>query len=269
VEKRGILIEPEIFTKIKNQLFQLEMEEDVKVLYACESGSRAWGFPSADSDYDIRLIYLRKPAWYLSIDPGRDVIEWEIKNGIDLSGWDLKKALPLFRKSNPPLIEWLGSPIVYLEQYSIVQQMRDLLNYYFSPTASMYHYLHMVENTKSTYLNRNMINTKKYFYALRPLLACMWLEQERGPVPTEFQRLVDTIITDRQLKESICELIETKKSGKEMSSGSRIPEISEFIEFHFDRLNGKNFDLVKNDGITEELDSLFRSALREVWGPEF
>src|SRR4030065_2466253 len=128
---------------IRAHLGQIEADENVKVVYACESGSRAWGFPSADSDYDVRFLYVRPVEWYLSIDEKRDVIERLVSEGLDINGWDLKKALGLFRKSNPPLLEWLGSPIVYLEKYSGAAKMRQRAPEYYSPTAYLYHYLHM------------------------------------------------------------------------------------------------------------------------------
>lgn len=158
--------------KIIARLNNVETEECVKILYACESGSRAWGFPSADSDFDVRFLYLHPKDWYLSIDleQKRDVIERPISDQIDLSGWDLRKALWLFRKSNPPLLEWLGSPIVYWERYSTATQMRQLAETYYSPKACMYHYLHMARGNYREYLKGEHVWIKKYFYVLRPIL---------------------------------------------------------------------------------------------------
>ena len=107
---------------IKANLAEIEARENVRIVYACESGSRAWGFPSSDSDYDVRFIYLHPLEWYLSIVDKRDVIEDPITGQLDVNGWDLRKALQLFRKSNPPLFEWLNSPIVYLEKYSVASR---------------------------------------------------------------------------------------------------------------------------------------------------
>ncbi len=86
---------------IKAGLAEIEAQENVRIVYACESGSRAWGFPSSDSDYDVRFIYLHPLEWYLSIEKRRDVIERPITGVLDVNGWDLRKALQLFRKSNP------------------------------------------------------------------------------------------------------------------------------------------------------------------------
>ena len=121
-------IAPRILQEILVRLNAVEKDEGVKILYACESGSRAWGFPSRDSDYDVRFVYVHPAEWYLSIDleKKRDVIERPITDQIDLNGWDLRKALGLYRKSNPPLLEWLNSPIVYWETYGVAAKLRDV-----------------------------------------------------------------------------------------------------------------------------------------------
>ena len=178
-------------SQILSRLHEIEAGENVRIVYACESGSRAWGFPSADSDYDIRFLYVRPMEWYLSIDVKRDVIERPVQDGLDISGWDLKKALRLFCKSNPPLLEWLGSPIVYLEQYSAAESMRGLLPDYYSPTTCLHHYLRMARGNYREYLKGDVVWIKKYFYVLRPILAMNWIERVWGVVPTDFNILVD------------------------------------------------------------------------------
>jgi predicted nucleotidyltransferase len=103
----------DVHQQILEELKRIEKEEGVRILYACESGSRAWGFPSKDSDYDVRFIYIRPVDWYVSIYDKRDVIERPISDMLDINGWDLRKALNLFRKSNPPLLEWLKSTMPF------------------------------------------------------------------------------------------------------------------------------------------------------------
>lgn len=111
-----------MFDRIKEKLLEIQEREGVFIFYACESGSRAWGFPSVNSDYDVRFLYTRERHFYLSIDveDRRDVIELPIDDELDISGWDLRKALRLLRKSNPPLLEWLSSPIVYLQDEEMI-----------------------------------------------------------------------------------------------------------------------------------------------------
>ena len=157
--------------KVKTVLSEIESQKDVTVLYACESGSRAWGFPSEDSDYDVRFIYLRPRDWYLSVDfeRKRDVIELPISGKLDISGWDFRKALQLFYKSSPVLLEWLGSPIVYLEAYSTASKLRELAKTHYSATACMYHYLSMAKNN---YRDSLRGETVKKILRLAPYPCC-------------------------------------------------------------------------------------------------
>jgi len=112
--------------QIRKELIKIEEKKNIRILYAVESGSRAWGFASTDSDWDVRFLYIHDQDWYLSIDDKEDNYEKILPNNIDLSGWELRKTLKLFRKSNPPLLEWLRSPIIYLEKYSTANQLREL-----------------------------------------------------------------------------------------------------------------------------------------------
>ncbi|MEM7539670.1 MAG: nucleotidyltransferase domain-containing protein, partial [Chloroflexota bacterium] len=148
------MIQMSIQTEIQAELQKLTHDFDVSVLYACESGSRAWGFPSKDSDYDVRFVYTHRPEWYLSmnLEHKRDVIELPINDVLDINGWDLRKALKLYRKSNPPLLEWLGSPIVYNEQGQLADKLRALATQYYSPISCMYHYFHMAKGNYREYL---------------------------------------------------------------------------------------------------------------------
>jgi predicted nucleotidyltransferase len=252
--------------EILRRLSQIEEDEKVHIFYACESGSRAWGFPSADSDYDVRFLYLRSKNWYLSIDveDKRDVIERPINDELDISGWDLRKALKLLRKSNPPLLEWLNSPIVYQEKYEITKRFRELVPEFYSPVACAHHYLHMAQGNYREYLRGDEVRVKKYFYVLRPLLAINWIEQESDVMPMEFGALVERSVRSPELRRAIEELLERKKAGQELDSGPRIEVISEFIERELRRLETelKVDERVKPD--SEKLNKFFRSALDEV-----
>jgi predicted nucleotidyltransferase len=254
-------------------IHEIEDEEQVKAFYACESGSRAWGFPSTDSDYDVRFIYLHPRDWYLSVDleQKRDVIERPIDNMLDINGWDLRKALKLLRKGNPPLMEWLGSPIVYREQFTVAEQMRDLMARYYSPIASLYHYFRMAEGNYRSYLKGPEVWIKKYFYVLRPLLAIRWIERDLGIVPMEFSVLVDKVVDSPAIKGEIQKLIESKRRGEELDQGPRIVAISDFVEAEMARLDRvqieAQYSFNKSAGPSDEFSRVFRSALDEVWQP--
>lgn len=252
---------------IQERLVTIEREEKVVVCLAVESGSRAWGFASADSDYDVRFIYVHRPEWYLSIDleDRRDVIERPIEGKLDVSGWDIRKALKLFRKSNPPLIEWLQCPLVYTERSSLATRLRSLLPTYYSPSASYHHYCHMAQNNFREYLKGDIVRLKKYFYALRPLLAIRWIEADLGPVPIEFGRLVEATIRDVRLRKEIDSLLTAKKAGAELDRGPRIEPISRFIENEMARHEQALGQKPSPAPPPDALNDLFRDLLKEVW----
>jgi len=252
-------------SQILSRLHEIEAEENVRIVYACESGSRAWGFPSADSDYDVRFLYVRPMEWYLSIDVKRDVIERPVQDGLDISGWDLKKALRLFCKSNPPLLEWLGSPIVYLEQYSAAESMRGLLPDYYSPTTCLHHYLHMARGNYREYLKGDVVWIKKYFYVLRPILAMNWIERVWGVVPTDFNILVDKRAIEPPVAKEIARLLAAKRAGTELDRGPRIETLSRFIAMELDRWEKNSVIHQKHPINSGKLDELFRTTLTKAW----
>lgn len=253
--------------RIIAELLEIERAEGVRIFYACESGSRAWGFPSADSDYDVRFLYVRPVEWYLSIDveTKRDVIERPITDVLDINGWDLRKALQLLRKSNPPLLEWLNSPIVYLQKTSIAEALRELAPQCYSPIACLYHYLHMARGNYRDYLKGDIVRVKKYFYALRPVLACKWIEAGYGVAPVEFSQLVERMIDDPHLKRIVCELVERKRAGEELDREPRIPELSDYIGGELERLERATVGQRAEKPDTEKLNRVFRESLAEAW----
>lgn len=253
-------------TLILQQLDIIEHAFGVRILYACESGSRAWGFASQDSDWDVRFIYGHLPEWYLSIDVERkrDVIE-QMVGKFDLSGWDLRKSLWLFHKSNPPLIEWLTSPLVYVDRYDLAAKLRTLLGVYYSPAACRHHYLHMARGNFREYLRGDIVRTKKYLYVLRPLLALRWIETNGGPPPMLFSSLVDGLLPHGPLRSAVQDLLARKKSGRELNEGPRIDVLSEFLEAELARLERdmKNVGHEKKPS-TEALNELFMALVGEI-----
>lgn len=252
--------------KIIEELKNIEVTYGVKILFACESGSRAWGFPSKDSDYDVRFIYIHPPEWYLSIVEKRDVIELPINNLLDINGWDIRKTLNLFRKSNPPLLEWLKSEIVYYQNFSFVDRLRDISSEVFSPKSCMYHYLSMARGNYREFLQGEKVKIKKYFYVLRPVLACKWIEKYNTMPPILFQELVQDIVPNGKLHSEITNLLERKIKGDELDYEPRINVINEFIEKEIEHINKFiNISQSSKENLTEKLDNLFRETLKEVY----
>ena len=221
---------------IRSALNQLAASHNVRILLAVESGSRAWGFASTDSDYDVRFIYAHPADWYVSVETKRDVIEATFEGDIDAAGWDVRKALGLLRKSNPPLLEWLRSPIIYTEDTAFAETLRRLAGTYYSPDRCFQHYLHMAEGNFRDYLQHEMVWLKKYLYVLRPVCACRWIERGLGPVPMEFTELVRHTVDDPSLRSAIDELVARKRSAEELDRAPRIRAISTFIEAELTRL---------------------------------
>ena len=252
--------------EIRDNLNRIEQENNVRILYAVESGSRAWGFASKDSDFDVRFIYIHPVEWYLSIRKRRDVIECPIFGDLDINGWDLPKALGLFRKSNPPLLEWLGSPHMYLDRHDLAIRLRELMSAYYSPKRCMLHYLHMARGNFREYLKGNVVRIKKYFYVLRPVLACMWIEKHNTMPPTEFAVVYKDAGLSPSLQTEIDNLLIRKMAGNEMNMEPRIEVINAFLEQQIEHCSLFVEGMDTADVDESVLDTLFREMLVAVWG---
>ena len=226
-------IEPAMRAQIMDALRDIEAKNDVSVLFACESGSRGWGFASPDSDYDVRFIYVNRLPWYLTVQPRRDVIEVPISGDLDINGWDLRKALGLMRESNPTLLEWLRSPIVYRDDAVAMQRFRALSEAVFSNARGWHHYSSMAKKNFREHLQADEVRYKKYLYVLRPLLAARWIRSQPGVPPMRFadlaQRTLDPV-RDATLIDEINALLEVKMRAGEAATSPRWPGIHAFIE---------------------------------------
>ena len=205
---------------ILKTLQEIEEQENVRILHAVESGSRAWGFASPDSDYDVRFIYVRPTDFYLRLDKTRDVIEWQLDDTLDVSGWDLSKVLTLLRKSNPTLFEWNTSPIVYktTEEWT---SLSALIRRHFLAKPGLYHYLSMAKRNYHEFFRSDTVKRKRYFYVLRPILACRWILKEGSPPPMLFQDLVDACL-DAEYRPDVAALLAEKAITSELGYGNRI-----------------------------------------------
>ena len=224
--------------RISGVLRELEQREQIRILYACESGSRGWGFASPDSDYDVRFIYVHTPEWYLQIEPPRDVIELPIGAELDVCGWELRKTLGLLKRANPTLIEWLNSPVVYQQEHATLAALRELAGDRFSDLRARYHYLSMAKKNFRSYLQGERVRLKKYLYVLRPLLAVRWIEAGKGVPPMRFAELLAGTVSDAALLAEIHHLLALKQRSSEAEYGAPLPLIETFIrqELAEDRL---------------------------------
>ncbi len=259
------MIPENIRTEILRRIRTAETEHGVRVLLAVESGSRAWGFASPDSDFDVRFIYARQPDWYLTVDleERRDVIEYPITDDIDLNGWDIRKALRLFWKSNPTFIEWIQSPITYIEVGGFAQGARRLLSSVHSGERGIHHYRNMAKTNYRGYLRADVVPLKKYFYVLRPLLSVRWIERYGTAPPLEFSKLLHLIEGQAELLEDIQALLRRKSTAPEMGLSEPVGSINAFIEAELQRLDAVASRPDPRSVSVPQLNKLFHATLHE------
>lgn len=246
----------DIKKEILEKLQEIEAKENVKVLHAVESGSRAWGVESPDSDYDVRFVYVRPKDDYLKLEEMRDVIEWQLDDVLDINGWDIRKTLVQFRKGNATLFEWANSPVVYkttAEWKNIYQSCQK----YFSKKVALYHYYGTANSTYREYLQNPLVSYKKYIYALRPLLACRYIEENGAVPPVRFDELMKQN-PDNALSEEIARMLEIKAQSEEKALNPQMLVIQKYIEDNiakYERLSKSIEDDRTSDW--ETLDRIF------------
>ncbi len=262
-------IDPEYRTAIMDELRGIEAREEVKILFAIESGSRAWGFPSPDSDYDARFVYVRKPDWYLSLTPGRDVIELPIDDLLDINGWDIHKALNLLMKSNPVMLEWLSSPIHYMWDADICSRLTAFSRQVSHAAACIYHYRSVAAKQWDRHVEgKDAINLKKYFYILRPALVLRWIRLHPDIIPPmNFPALMAGTDLPPEITTQIDSLLARKRAAKETGLSARWPDIDAFIQsqlaWGFD--HAKDFKPGRKDKL-DDANALFRNIVKSTWG---
>lgn len=218
-----------IEAEIQQELSEIEEKHGIKIIHCIESGSRAWGFPSPDSDYDVRFIYAKPKDWYISLFEKRDVIERPIDEVLDISGWDIKKTLQLMLKANGPLYEWLHSPIVYrqkTEQAAILQKLAESC---YNPIGIFHHYNAMTKSKTNELQGQKEVKLKTYLYALRTAMCCEWIIKHGSQPPVIFNELLGSYfdsLPNNALQVEIESLLEQKKGVGE----KQVMPNSEIIE---------------------------------------
>jgi predicted nucleotidyltransferase len=249
-----------MINQIKEQLVKLEKDRNIKILLAVESGSRAWGIPSPDSDYDVRMIYIHTTDWYLSIGERKDSIDFFEGELLDISGWDIRKAFKLVRKSNATPMEWCRSPIIYHEEEGFVSELKQLTSSYFVPKHTINHYWGIAKNSFHSNYKDNKIILKKLFYVLRPLLAAKWIIKYNEIPPITLDELI-VLVDDKIVKEKIENLISFKETAKERYTYVVEDDILKYVESLFDEIKNVNFpdsEMLMDD----ELNIKFRELLK-------
>lgn len=246
---------------ILNKLKDIEEKENVKIIMAVESGSRAWGFASPDSDYDVRFVYVRKLQDYLRLEKSKDIIEWQLDDVLDINGWDLKKALQLMYDSNPSIFEWCASPIVYKGSKAF-DELKEIRRAYYSRKKSLYHYWHMANNNYQAYLQGTEVKIKKYFYVIRPLLAAKWIIDTKTQPPMLFSELMAAELPV-ELMATVKKLLEMKQNMPEMGLAPKIKVLDDFIDTELEAIKKAADDEESLDRDWTLLDEFFLRMVKE------
>lgn len=259
-------IPAETRSAIAARLEAIEHTQGVRILFATESGSRAWGFPSPDSDFDVRFVYVHDIDWYLSIDTKRDVIELPIEGNLDINGWDLRKALALLIKPNPVLLEWVRSPIVYRAEAGVLDRLSQLAACTDHLRPSAYHYRHLGESQYRKFIaGKDRIALKKYLYCLRPAMALRWLRlRPQDPVPMALPALRQGIDLPPTLEHRLDALLVRKTVTRELGDAPRLEVFDRFIEDELAQAQS----LIEAPGppppaLLDQANALFRALVRE------
>lgn len=224
-------IAPAMRIRIQAELDRLEVENGVTILLAIESGSRSWGFPSCDSDYDVRFIYRRPVADYLAVTTRRDVIERPLDPVLDIGGWDMRKALQLSLRSNAALLEWLSAPIAYRPERPEVTTIRQLATAAADPNALAGHYLHLGRRSleKIRESDDGTARPKDYCYALRAAFSLEWLVRHNAPPPMDLPSLLADLSLQPEALAHIRDLIARKAEGGEHDRQQRDPLLDNIL----------------------------------------
>jgi predicted nucleotidyltransferase len=246
---------------IIDKLSAIEQEHKIKMLFACESGSRGWEFPSPDSDYDVRFIYVRPYRFYLSVQDRKYDLNFPINDELDIYGWDIRKVLQLIKKSNTTPFEWLQSPIIYREVAGFKNDLWTLCQSYFGQRSNIHHYLGIAKGAMDTVANDSEIKIKKLFYVLRPLLAAKWCLEKQGIAPMTIGPLM-TLLPD-PFKKQVRELITLKATAAESFVIKINADLKTYLDNEFARISDASAHLKQDHFDASTLDEFFVKTITQ------
>ncbi|MBI5857872.1 MAG: nucleotidyltransferase domain-containing protein [Sphingobacteriales bacterium] len=244
--------------EIETILNNISQQENIKILYACETGSRAWGFPSPDSDYDVRFIYMHEKDWYLSLSQRKDTIEY-MEGELDITGWNLKKCLTLLKKSNAPLIERFQSPVEYFGDVGFKENFTKLIKNYYSPTAVFFHHYSLANKFWDELKGKDEIKLKNLFYLVRSLLSCNWIIKDKSVLPMSIDGLMNYIADDKKAK--LKSLIKLKATVGEKYLHPKEEEVFDWIKELFSYIESNKTDIGVNKTDMDLLNQFFLNML--------
>ncbi len=264
----GFSVPQDALEAIHQRLHDIEETHHVKILYAAETGSRGWGFASRDSDYDVRFIYVHEPSWYMAelLVKHKDTIESAVEDtpagAFDICGWDLEKALILFRESNAAILEWLQSPIVYVEYGHLAERLRKLMPTQINLYRLWHHYNSMITSGMHRYKNTPTI--KGYLYIIRPLIMLLWVEISLSAPPMRFDQALHGVLVDSIIKDDIFSIVEQKKQGIEKDAYTPPQGVEHYVNAMVRKIRSCEDPRFAIPDKNMDYQELFREILKEV-----
>ncbi len=248
--------------KVTAHLKEIEQQHEVTIIHAIESGSRSWGFPSPDSDYDVRFIYAHKKDWYLQVFPERDVIEVPINAELDIAGWDVKKAMFLAAKGNVVVHEWLNTPIVYQSHPLLYPELKTVIDQSFNPQAAYHHYRSMAKRAWLDIQEQHEVKLKRFFYFMRALLSARWITQNNAMPSVQFEYLLANTGINSDRVDDVLQLVKLKSSMMESERMVIDADLMDYVKHLFEGLSDKF------SGTQELPDINWNASLVDFLGPE-
>lgn len=248
--------------EVARRLREVEQQHNLGIVFACESGSRAWGFASNDSDFDVRFIFVRPRHEYLKLNPPKDAFDLHQDQDFDLAGWDIRKTAELMRRCNPPLMEWLDSPIIYETDDVISPKLVDLRVQYFDAKKAAHHYLSLAAGVWHKYIadNPNPVR-KKYLYVIRPLACIRYIAMHNTQPPTLFDDVLEAIDWSADVRGAIDQLVSQKRSAGELGSQPADPLLSQSITRWLEEYELAAHQMPVNETPTQPLNDLINLAI--------
>lgn len=247
--------------QINQSVSDLEKEMELTTILAVESGSRAWGFPSEDSDYDVRIIYRHNQDWYLSVFKRKDHLNLPITDELDIAGWDIRKVLLLLYKGNAVVHEWLKSPVIYHRDEKRTVQLREFAEKVFDPAMALRHYISMAAK-KLDSEESGAFTAKRLLYGYRTLLCARWVTEYQSAPPMEFSQLRKEFTKDNsEVNEGLKSLIKAKASGSEKDEIEVARYLNDYGAVWISKLKKVRLSGPKQQ--TEIFDEIFKSLVME------
>lgn len=248
-------------SNILQRLDAIAEDRGINILFACESGSRGWQFPSPDSDYDVRFIYLRSGKDYLSVSGKADDMSFPINDELDIHGWDLRKLLRLMLRSNTTPFEWIQSPVVYKHKAGFPEALWSLSQHYYSRRSNIHHYLGIAAGARASLTADGQIGIKKLFYVLRPLLAAKWCLERNTIAPMTIGPLMELL--PRNLQAELSELIALKADRPEAFLINLGDAMKAYIDGEMRSVDSASKQLSRDYFNADRLDDFFRQMLEQ------